>query len=216
VANRSWDSCVLQNASAKAWLDRWAEAYDCDYARYEPAYRTLMERHRAFTADDFREIGKWKDQAWGKNRYKPNVASVAHEVWELAARKKPECPLRDQVREFLDEWAKEQYASTNRNGPGHKSFGVARATTLLHFLSGAEYPIFDSRVRKALVRLLGQRELKNEVSAYCDHYIALFSELAAACGTKDLRKLDKALFSYGALSDGTLLARERGRRWGGK
>jgi hypothetical protein len=77
-----------------------------------------------------------------------------------------------------------------------KHFGLSRATTLLHFISGGRYPIFDSRVRKAMTRLLNCPVPKTG-RWYLDSYRPLFSEVAALCGTEDFRMVDKALFSYG-------------------
>jgi hypothetical protein len=57
-------------------------------------------------------------------------------------------------------------------------------------------------VRTAIARLLGQRELLDTVNVYLGSYLPLFNELAQLCNTTgDLRTLDKALFSYGALPD---------------
>ncbi len=54
-------------------------------------------------------------------------------------------------------------------------------------------------------RLLGLRELENTVPAYLDVYLPLFEELAERCCTKDVRQVDKALFSFGALERGAFL-----------
>lgn len=45
-------------------------------------------------------------------------------------------------------------------------------------------------------RLLNSR-VPNTVEWYLDSYCPLFSHIAALCETQDMRKLDKALFSYG-------------------
>jgi hypothetical protein len=47
-----------------------------------------------------------------------------------------------------------------------------------------------------MTRLLNS-PVPNTVGWYLDSYCPLFSEVAALCGTKDLRMVDKALFSYG-------------------
>ena len=80
------------------------------------------------------------------------------------------------------------------------TFGLSRASTLLHFICGGkEYPIFDSRVRTAAGRLLGRRELSDSIPEYLEVYCPLFTKLAELCGTQDdPRKLDKALFMFGA------------------
>src|SRR5207245_10859851 len=53
-----------------------------------------------------------------------------------------------------------------------KHFGLSRATTLLHFVSGGRFPIFDSRVRKAVARLLNC-SVPNDVPWYLDSYCPL-------------------------------------------
>ena len=63
-------------------------------------------------------------------------------------------------------------------------------------MSGGAFPIFDSRVRRAMARLLG-RPAPNRVQWYLESYRPLFFEIATLCGTRDFRRLDKALFSYG-------------------
>ncbi len=85
-------------------------------------------------------------------------------------------------------------------------FGLSRATTLLHFLSGGIYPIFDSRVRTAIARLLQQLALPDEVSAYMEQMLPIFNDLAESCKAEDRRMLDKARFAYGALDERTFLA----------
>src|ERR1700682_1891342 len=104
---------------------------------------------------------------------------------------------------FLEDWSNRAYTDIFKNGPRKKHFGLSRATTLLHFVSGGLYPIFDSRVRTAIARLLDHPELPGTISSYLDSYLPLFKELAGRCETDDLRMLDKALFSYGALEERT-------------
>ena len=77
---------------------------------------------------------------------------------EQAAKELPKCPDETKVAAFLEDWANRAYTATDRRGPRKKHFGLPRATTLLHFISGGRYPIFDSRVRTAIARLLGQPE----------------------------------------------------------
>jgi hypothetical protein len=78
-------------------------------------------------------------------------------------------------------------------------FGLSRATTLLHFVSGGRYPILDSRVATALSRL--GSPIEETIDGYLNCFCPLFSEIAAVCGVsgmEGLRKLDNALFSYGS------------------
>ncbi len=113
-----------------------------------------------------------------------------------AASELPGCPEETDVAEFLDDWSSRKYTDEYRNGQVEKHFGLSRTTTLLHFISGGRFPIFDSRVRRAMARLLTS-QVPNTVHGYMDSYCPLFSEVAALCGAEDLRKVDMALFSYG-------------------
>ena len=164
----------------------------------ETEYRDLIEKHKSFTAEDFRRIGKWKDGATTEGQWKANVASVAYLIWEQATEELPNCPGENGVGTFLDAWSLRAYTNVYKKGPQKKHFGLSRAATLLHFVSGGRYAIFDSRVKTAISRLLDQPELSGTVRSYLDSYLPLFKELAGHCGTDDFRMLDKALFSYGA------------------
>jgi hypothetical protein len=126
---------------------------------------------------------------------------VAYLIWEQAAEELPNCPEESRVGTFLDAWSLRAYTDVYKKGPTEKHFGLARATTLLHFVSGGRYAIFDSRVKKAISRLLDQPELPGTVRSYLDSYLPLFKELADRCEAEDFRSLDKALFSYGALEE---------------
>jgi hypothetical protein len=100
------------------------------------------------------------------------------------------------VAAFLEDWPNRAYTDTYKKGQKQKHFGLSRSTTLLHFLSGGRYPIFDSRVKTAIARLLDRPKLPGTVSSYLGSYLPLFKELAERCETSDFRMLDKALFSY--------------------
>jgi hypothetical protein len=175
------------------WLRMWAARYPSnDYA----GYSELIAKHKSFVAADFAHIGQWKDAAKAEGKWKPNVASVAYPIWMLAASKLPKCPEGRGVADFLDSWSDKKYTDEFASGPVRKRFGLSRATTLLHFISGGRFPIYDSRVRRAMTRLLSS-PVQNTVRWYLDSYCPLFSEIAAHCGTEDLRMVDMALFSYG-------------------
>lgn len=189
----------MTTRSPEDWLRVWASIYSRDSGYDENEYRDLISKHRALTAEDFRRIGKWKDRAATEKRWKPHVASVAYEIWEQAANESPQCPEESGVAAFLADWSSRKAIFNFKRRSSENCFGPPRATTLLHFLSGGAYPIFDSRVRIAIARLLAQRELPNTVDAYLNQYIPCFRELAVLCKTTDFRKLDQALFSYGAL-----------------
>jgi hypothetical protein len=169
----------------------------------ETEYGDLIEKHKLLSAEDFRRIGKWKDDATTEAQWKPNVASVAYLIWEQAAAELPKCPDESRVAAFLGDWSNRTYDDIFKNGRRKKKFGLSRATTLLHFVSGGRYPIFDSRVKTAFARLLGRPKLQGTVNSYLDLYVPLFREPADRCQTNDFRMLDKALFSYGALDERT-------------
>jgi hypothetical protein len=193
----------MRSGAPQVWLRFWADRYpSSDYNEAE--YRELIAKHNSLSSPDFERIGKWKDGAKPGRRWKPNVASVAFRIWRQAASKPPKCPEEERVGDFLEDWSNRKYTDKYKNGVvREKRFGLSRATTLLHFVSGGDYPIFDSRVKTAIARLLGRPELSGNVSSYLESYVPLFMELADCCGTTgDLRKLDKALFSYGALEEG--------------
>lgn len=182
-----------RDVAPEEWLGIWADRYPSEnYAGYED----LIARHKSFSHADIERIGRWKDNAKTDRKWKPNVASVAHEIWMQAASELPVCPPDERVPDFLNDWSRRRYKDVYRSGAIEKLFGLSRATTLLHFLSGGRFPIFDSRVRKAMTRLLNSHA-PNAVRWYLDSYRPLFSEIATLCGTKDLRMVDKALFSYG-------------------
>lgn len=182
------------DATPQEWLRTWAERYPSeDYAEHD----NLMAKHKSFSAEDFVQIGKWKDGVRTEGKWKPNVASVAYPVWMQAASQLPECPQHSDVAAFLNDWSERRYEEVYANRRVEKKFGLSRATTLLYFLSGGRSPIFDSRVRKAMSRLLGS-PVPNKVPWYLDSYCPLFLEIGALCGATDLRMVDMALFSYGA------------------
>ncbi len=184
----------LRDSTPQEWLRVWSDRYAQDD---DLEHNDLIARHVSFSADDFERIGKWKDGA-KEGRWKANVASVAYSVWKRAAEELPKCPEQGEVADFLDRWCGETYTDVFPNKSVVKHFGLSRATTLLHFVSGGHYPIFDSRVRIAISRL-GHSPVQDTVHCYLNSFCPSFFELAVLCGTEnDLRRLDKALFSYGA------------------
>jgi len=173
----------------------WAARYPSKKC-YAEEYDALIRSYKSLSAADFERIGKWKDGAKTQGKWKANVASVAYEIWMQAARELPVCPEETQVAAFLNDWSERKYTDQFGSRTREKRLGLSRATTLLHFVSGGRFPIFDSRVRKAMARLLNC-SVPNDVSWYLDSYCPLIKEIAALSGTEDLRTVDKALFSYG-------------------
>ena len=187
----------MKRSTAKEWLIWWAERYDHE-SDDDPEYWDLIQNHKSFSAGHFRRIGKWKDNATTEGRWKPNVASVAYPIWEQVASELPTCTEESLVAAFLKEWSERAYTDIYKTVPVRKRFGLSRATTLLHFVTGGRYPIFDTRVRAAIARLLDRPEISGTLGSYMDSCLPVFRELAECCGTIDFRTLDKALFSYGA------------------
>jgi hypothetical protein len=72
----------MKSSTPQEWLRVWAGMYQ---GYDETEYRNLIEKHKSFSAEDFRRIGKWKDGATTEGQWKPNVASVAYPIWEQAA-----------------------------------------------------------------------------------------------------------------------------------
>jgi len=144
--------------SAEEWLTEWSAKYDKYQNLYpEALYAYLRDKSKDLTEQDLRILGMWKDGALARGqdfsngidptqvkctgRWSPTAASVAFEVWSAAA-----AELGGRLREhqldpldFLSAWSVETGTRSN------KKFGLSRATTLLHFISGGTYPIYDSR-----------------------------------------------------------------------
>ncbi|HMD86281.1 MAG TPA: hypothetical protein VKO18_16440 [Terriglobia bacterium] len=158
-------------------------------------------------------LGAWKDGALKKSdlskasqfdpsqasfngKWSRGAASVAFEVWEIAASElggRMTDDFNSDAGEFLKKWSERQ----GKSGTRTKRFGLSRATTLLHFLSGGRYPIFDSRVRRAIKKLTGVTQ-KETVEWYLGEFCSVFDELTKNCAAEsDRRKVDKALFAYG-------------------
>src|SRR2546429_9860132 len=90
----------MRESAAQEWLRVWAAIYERDSGYDQTEYRALIGKHSAFSAEDFRRIGKWKDAANTENQWRPNVAQVAYEIWERAAKELPQCPAESGVTAF--------------------------------------------------------------------------------------------------------------------
>jgi hypothetical protein len=182
-----------RDVEPEEWLRLWSGRFPVNYYA---GYHELIVKGELLSGKDFERIGRWKDGARTEGRWKPNVAMVAYDIWMQAASEMPKCPAEDLVAGFLENWSERTYRNEYSGLVQQKRFGLSRATTLLHFISGGRYPIFDSRVRRAVTRLL-ESPARNTVRWYLDSYCEIFYEIAEACHTKDLRAVDMALFSYG-------------------
>lgn len=179
------------------WAQQWAGVYAAD-AEDERVYQELKAKNGILDGEDFEQIGRWKEACLGKdnNRWK-TLTTAAYDVWMEAKAKKPGCPDGEDVANFLKEWSERKYdaGKDKKGGILKHSFGLARATTLLHFISkGDEYPIFDSNVNKAMKRL--GSPIKYKIDDYLNSFPPLFSELMRQCNVLG-RDLDQALSNYG-------------------
>lgn len=180
--------------SPTEWLRVWNERYPGE--KYDLEHDRLLARAGDLRAVDFEQIGRWKDAANSNAKWQPNAASVAYTVWMHAATVVPRLPADAEVPAFLQAWAEREYTQRFATREVTKRFGLSRATTLLYFLSAGRFPIFDSRVRRAIARLCAA-SVPNTITGYLSEYRPLIIEIAASCGTRDLRSVDRALFSYG-------------------
>lgn len=179
------------------WLGMWAALYPT--SKYGAEHDKLIENPEPLSAAYYVRIGMWKDAAEAESKWKPNVASVAYQIWMQAASKPPRCPGESEVADFLQDWSERKYVNHYGSGSREMRFGLSRATTLLYFISGQRFPIFDSRVIRAMKRLLNS-PVPNDVGWYVDSFRPLFREITGLCGTENVRTVDKALFSYGGRS----------------
>lgn len=182
-----------RDIAPKEWLLMWAALYP---PKYIHEHDKLIQEYESVSAAFFVRIGRWKDSAESESKWKANVASVAYQIWMQAAKELPKCPEENRVADFLQNWSKREYTDDYGKGARRKRFGLSRATTLLYFISGKRFPIFDSRVRIAMKRLLNS-PAPNSIPWYMDSYRPLFSQIVNLCGAKDVREVDKALFSFG-------------------
>lgn len=177
----------------EVWLSMWAALYP---RKYNSEHDCLIAIHGPLSAERIERIGRWKDSAETTSKWRPNVASVAYQIWMEAAIDPPECPNENQVADFLRDWSERKYINNYGSGEREMHFGLSRATTLAYFISEGRFPIFDSRVRKAMMRLLGI-PVPNSVRWYVDSFRPLFREIVALAAAENGRTVDKALFSYG-------------------
>ncbi len=195
---------------ASLWVNKWAEAFlSSDERRADDlAYNELIAKKGQLSGADFEQIGRWKEgctvREGGKEhgRWKPGT-TAAYDVWMEGKQNPPQQPANGKLddafaRTFLEEWSEKTY-EVSKKGPTR--FGVARASTLLHFLSAGQFPIYDDFIWYALKRLGTPLPWKMTVDAYLKKFCPLVAALAASCGLSrsvaDLRKLDNALRCFG-------------------
>jgi hypothetical protein len=181
------------------WAASWAARYDGgdndEYLRL-----IAIAKQGKLSAADIEQVGRWKEGCLDprNGRWKTGTPA-AYDVWMQAKAELPECPGKNKVADFLRCWSVRTFVAGKRKKTGvviTQSFGLSRSTTLLHFISGGQYPILDSNVVSAMTRLGSPYEIHAYVNSFCP----LFSDIASVCGVcgiEGLRKLDNALFMYG-------------------
>ena len=178
------------------WINVWSKRYP-NKKYSENIYLQLIGKCGRLTRDDFLLIGAWKDGGITDERFngkwKQNT-SAAYEIWMLAANKEPPLCCPQNISAFLAEWSEKRYHWQCWSGIRTPRFGLSRATALLHFLTSAKYPIFDSRARMAMSDLAKQ-SLLDDIQSYWK-YCDLFQRLRGVADSSP-RVLDKALFAYG-------------------
>jgi hypothetical protein len=65
----------MKESTPQEWLRVWAARYK---GYDEKEYTYLIEKHGSLSAEEFEQIGKWKDGVKTERQWKPNVASVAY------------------------------------------------------------------------------------------------------------------------------------------
>jgi hypothetical protein len=204
------------------WVDLWASKYPAH--RYsEEVYRYLIQKGARLNSQDILLLGAWKDAALQRcrdnsgmgpfsgqyyrfnQRWSKDAASAAFEIWQLLSEKISEIKA---IFEKLGKLTILKYGSSGKGGQVTKRFGLARASTLIHFLTSGKYPIYDSNVHKGIYgltlgmfrgvripRYFAGRGLT--VAAYCDVFCPAVQELLLA-SDRTMRSVDRALFTYGS------------------
>ena len=179
-------------------MARWAARYD---GGDNEQYFALITKRGNLSGNDFEQVGRWKEGC-----LKPSHGSwktgtpKGYDVWMQARAEAPECPGQSGLAGFLRDWSDRTFVAGKKGESVLRyRFGLSRATALLHFISGGQYPILDSRVATALIRL--GSPIEETTDGYLSSFRPLFSEIAAVCGVsgmEGLRKLDNALFAFGS------------------
>jgi hypothetical protein len=159
------------------WLTKWAGLYGEDESD-NPEHDALVEKDGLLSRADFERVGRWKEGCpKGHGGWKTGTPG-AYDIWTQAMAKLPPCPADDHIAEFLVSWSEKTFwAGTRKSRRLEQSFGLSRATTLLHFVSGGRYPIVDRRVEAAMARLGSPIEMT--INGYLRSFCPFFSELAA-------------------------------------
>jgi hypothetical protein len=147
-------------------------------------------------------------------RHEPGTVA-AYDVWQSL----PDCRSAlgqylcgGQHRLFLDHLSQKSFMKPCKGGGVTSTkFGLSRSTFVLHILSGARFPIYDSTTQAGIHLLTQGQVVKTKTVAIdADWYLRVFCttihDLQGACSASDLpsqRALDKALFCYGKIAKKT-------------
>ena len=209
--------------SPTQWVADWAPRFESE--KYpEDVYRELIARGPELSDSDFDVLGAWKDGAirstpgrglrfgscWCSfnGKWSPAAASCAYTVWRNLPGSRATLAqyLRsEQFYEFLGYVSGQQ---APRAGVVGASFGLSRATYVLHVFSRATFPIYDGNTQRGLHFLTQGRHLGRRIPRskthdpdwYLNIFCKIIRDLERECNAKDLeaqRAIDKALFCYG-------------------
>lgn len=162
-----------------------ARAFDRDegasrWRRGERRLKARLARRRArgtyLTRAELRWVGEWKTP-----RIRPQIARNSEAgIRGVTAAAFLACADSTRLRLLL----------------GLSGVGVAVASVVLHFAEPGRYPIYDVRVRAALVRIGVRRRFRPNAAGWAA-YASILRELAVRYRVS-LRTLDKALWQLGA------------------
>lgn len=138
------------------------------------------------------------------------AASCAYDVWK-------NLPLQPSVWEehlpsrkhsaLLVHLSKQSYLKRAKGGMVRATFGLSRATYVLHVFSGAEFPIYDRNTHRGAYLLTGGRYAdrtilktkEDDPAWYLDTFCSIVRQLGKTCAASP-RRVDQALFCFGKSS----------------
>jgi hypothetical protein len=215
-----------EGVSPAHWVASWSSKFDT--TKYpEDVYRELVARGSGLLAAGFDVLGAWKDGAltsipnqglrfgncWVSfnGKWSDAAAIWAYQFWQKLPQSRESLSRylrRGELREFLVHLAGQRYRKASKVGITDATFGLARATYVLHIFSGAKFPIYDSNTHRGVRALTqgrydGQTIPKMKTKApnwYLETFCRVVRDLQEACNATDAssrRAIDQALFCYG-------------------
>jgi hypothetical protein len=213
-----------ESVTPSEWLRSWSSEFDA--VKFpEDVYQELVERGMELSDEEYNILGAWKD---GALRHGTEVkfgncsvsftgswrsdAVAAYTVW----RNLPESRAvlkqylgQKEYSAFLNHLAHLSYqkAGLYRNSQ-ESTFGLSRATYILHVFSGGNFPIYDKNTHAGIYFLTQGRHGADKIVKtkrkdpdwYLGTFCPIIHELQEACvavGRTPQRTVDKALFCYG-------------------